>query len=336
MNDKLNFAMYWGASCGGCEIAVLEIKEKILDVAELVNIVFWPVAVDFKYKDVEAMPDGHIDLCLFNGGIRNSENAEIAQLLRRKSKVLCAFGACACWGGIPSLANVSDRNGVFRTVYLESPSTENPSGTLPRAVTTAKGGDLELPAFHNTLVPLGDVVNVDYFIPGCAPSGEQIWAVLEAVVTGQLPEPGSVVGALDKTCCDECERVRDEERKVKQFFRPHEIIPEPEKCLLEQGIICMGPATRGGCGEARCVQANMPCRGCYGPALGVADQGAKMLAAVASIIDSEDPEEVDRIIAQVADPMGTFYRFGLASSLLKRARMAEDQQASTEMEEAAG
>jgi len=333
MNGKLNFAMYWGASCGGCEIAVLEIREKILDLAQLINIVFWPVAVDFKYRDVEAMPDRHIDLCLFNGGIRNSENCEIAQLLRRKSKVLCAFGACACWGGIPSLANVSNRQGIFRTVYLQSPSTENAGGLLPQELTPTRAGDLELPAFYDTLVPLSEVVEVDYFIPGCAPAADRIWAVLEAVVTGQLPEPGSVVGALEKTLCDECKRVRDETKKVKQFFRPHQIIPEPEKCLLEQGIICMGPATRGGCG-ARCIEANMPCRGCYGPAPGVVDQGAKMLSAVASLIDSQDPEETDRIIAGIADPLGTFYRFGLSASLLQRARLRAGEQPT--LQEAAG
>ena len=94
-DEKGKLALYWAASCGGCEIAVLAINEKILDVAALFDIVFWPVAIDAKVHDVERMADGEIDVCLFNGGIRTSEQEYMAQLLRRKSKVLVAFGSCA-------------------------------------------------------------------------------------------------------------------------------------------------------------------------------------------------------------------------------------------------
>src|SRR5690606_30520985 len=101
--SKPTFAMYWAASCGGCEISVLNIGDRLLAVDEAFDVVFWPVAADFKYDDVRGYPDGYIDVCLFNGSIRNSENEEIAHLLRRKSKVLVAFGSCAMAGGIPAL-----------------------------------------------------------------------------------------------------------------------------------------------------------------------------------------------------------------------------------------
>ena len=100
-HGKPKFAMYWAASCGGCEIATLNIGDKILDVDANFEVVFWPVAADFKYQDVRAYPDGFIDLCLFNGSIRNSENEDIARLLRQKSKILVAFGACALPGRHP-------------------------------------------------------------------------------------------------------------------------------------------------------------------------------------------------------------------------------------------
>ncbi|NIN66436.1 MAG: oxidoreductase, partial [Anaerolineae bacterium] len=93
MADKLKLALYWTASCGGCDVAVLDINEKILDVVEVADIVFWPVALDTKYHDVEAMPDGAIDVCLFNGAIRSSEHEKMARLLRNKSKTLIAFGS---------------------------------------------------------------------------------------------------------------------------------------------------------------------------------------------------------------------------------------------------
>ena len=106
-NGKPKFAMYWAASCGGCEIAILNIHEKILDVDANFEVVFWPVAMDAKYKDVEAMEDGSILLTLFNGAIRNDENEHMAKLLRRKSKILVAFGSCANEGCMPALANLS-------------------------------------------------------------------------------------------------------------------------------------------------------------------------------------------------------------------------------------
>ena len=111
---KGKLALYWAASCGGCEIAVLAINEKILDVDALFDIVFWPVAVDAKVHDVEKMADGSIDVCLFNGGIRTSEQEYMARLLRKKSKVLVAFGSCATKGCIPGLANATNRRANLR------------------------------------------------------------------------------------------------------------------------------------------------------------------------------------------------------------------------------
>jgi F420-non-reducing hydrogenase small subunit len=125
-----------------------------------------------------------------------------------------------------------------------------------------------------------------------------------------------VLGASTRACCDECPLQRDV-KKIKRFVRPHEIVPDPDICLLEQGMVCMGPATRGGCG-AKCVKAGVPCRGCYGPLIGVRDQGAKMASAIGGVIDSNDPEEIASIVASIPDPVGTFYRFSLPSSTLRR------------------
>jgi len=315
--SKPKLALYWAASCGGCEIAVLDVEEKILDVAGFFDIVFWPCAMDFKYKDVEAMADGSIDLCLFNGAIRNSENEALAHLLRKKSKVLVAFGSCAMDGCIPGLANLSTREEIFQTVYHQTPSTLNPEAIRPLPRVAVPEGELDIPTFYESVRTLGQVIPVDYFIPGCPPQPPQILAVLSAIMQGaQLPPAGSVLGAGEKTCCEECGRTRNEKR-LKRFYRPWEIEPKVDECLLDQGIVCMGPATRSGCG-ALCVKANMPCRGCYGAAPNVADQGVKMVSAIASVIDAQDPAEINSILDQIADPAGTFYRFSLPNSILYR------------------
>jgi F420-non-reducing hydrogenase small subunit len=321
---KPKLAVYWAASCGGCDIAILDIEEKILAVADFFDVCFWPCATDFKYKDVEALEDKGITLTLFNGAIRNSENYELAELLRRKSVVLCAFGSCASEGCIPGLANLTTRAAIWDYVYLKSPSTVNPEGVFPQPKYKVPEGELTIPVMWNTVRTLPQVVEVDYIIPGCPPQSDQIGAVVGAVIdilqNGKpLPPKGTVLGATDKTCCDECPRKR-EVKKITKFIRPFEIVSDPEVCLLEQGMLCCGPATRSGCG-AKCVKAGVPCRGCYGNPVNVRDQGAKMISAIASVIDSTNPEEIAKIIAQIPDPVGTFYRFSLPDSMLRRAQI---------------
>lgn len=318
-DGKLKLGLYWAASCGGCDIAIVELREKLLDLDAAATILFWPCAMDFKYKDVEAMPDGHLDVCLFNGAIRSSENEEMAHLLRQKTKTLVAFGSCAHEGCIPGLANLFDRHSIFERVYSEVPSVDNPAHIQPRTATYVPEGKLELPTFWDTVKTLDQVTDVDYYVPGCPPQAPQTWAVIEAILGGNLPSKGSVVGATEKTVCDECPHNR-EEKRISRFYRPHEIIPDPGRCLFDQGIVCAGPATRGGCG-ALCPKVGMPCRGCYGPPPEIMDQGVALLSAVASVVDAETEEEAARIIADLVDPVGTFYRFGLPASLLHRAKL---------------
>ncbi len=318
--DKLKIAFYWAASCGGCEIAVLDINEKILDITTTADILFWPVALDIKYTDVEAFPDNHIDVCFFNGAIRNEEQHHLAELLRKKSKTLIAFGACAVHGGIPGLANLANKNQIFTTVYHNNPSTKNTKKTEPKTTQKVPEGTLTLPQFYDTVKTLDQIVTVDYFLPGCPPTPDMILTAFTAIVENKLPPKGSVLGPL-KSVCDEC-RFEKSEKKIQKIVRIIDLNTIEEKCLLEQGIICLGPATRGGC-DARCLNANMPCTGCGGPPPNALDQGAKMISALASILglegeEQKNNEQINELINQVVDVVGTFYKYTLPSSLLKR------------------
>jgi F420-non-reducing hydrogenase small subunit len=316
---KPKLALYWTASCGGCEIAQLQIGIKILKLAEFADIVFWPVAIDVKYKDVEAMQDKSIDVCLLNGAIRNSEQEHMARMLREKSKVLIAYGACACGGGIPGLANLYNREQIFKRAYLETPSTDNKEQILPQTSFNAPEGELTIPEFYDTVKNLHQTVDVDYFIPGCPPEEKTTWLALEALISGQLPPKGTVITGSSKAVCEECPRKKDV-KKVNKFYRTYELVPKADICLLEQGLLCAGIATRGGCG-APCPKANMPCTGCYGPVEGVIDQGAHFLNAVASIVDSQEPADIERILDNIPDPAGTFYRYSMPDSILRRAKI---------------
>jgi F420-non-reducing hydrogenase small subunit len=313
---KLQIAIYWGAGCGGCDVAVLDTNEFILDVAALADIRLWPIAVDGKYKDVENMADGELDLAIYNGAVRNSENEEIARLLRKKSKVLLAFGSCAHMGGIPGLANFLKKDDIFKTAYLNNPSIESRNLTVPQPITKIDAGELDIPSFYKRVYKLDQVVDVDYYMPGCPPAPHQVKAVLMAVATGKLPPKGSVVGASDRAVCDDCRRKKTE-KKISKFYRHWQIIQDFDICLLEQGIVCAGPATRSGCG-VRCPDTGLGCRGCYGPLPHVKDQGAKLLSAIASVVDSKDPDEIEKIISEIPDFTALAYRFGLPASILQR------------------
>ena len=321
--NKLKIAFYWAASCGGCEIAVLDINEKILDVVQIADIVFWPVAIDVKYKDVEAMPDKHIDICFFNGSIRNSEQEYMAKLLRQKSKTLVAFGSCAHEGCIPGLANLHDRKEIFYLVYVNEKSVVNPTAVVPQTITKVKEGTLEIPEFYDTVKTLAQTVDVDYYLPGCPPPVKLIANAVEAIAKNELPPKGSVLAPL-KAVCDECPRTR-ENKKISKIYRVHEKAPDPERCLLEQGILCMGPATRSGC-DAQCLNVDMPCTGCGGASPNMPELGAGMISALASILDYEGEEEkeqyseedVEKLMSQIKDPVGTFYMYSLPASIFRR------------------
>jgi F420-non-reducing hydrogenase small subunit len=306
-------AFYWCASCGGCEEAVVDLNDAILDVAAAVDIVLWPVALDFKKSDLEARPDRSIVASFVNGAVRSTEQEEMAHLIRRKSKYVIAFGSCAQLGGIPGLANLSNREKLFETVYGE---------VRPQTSSQSNGHTLSLPALFDTVRRLDEVVEVDYYIPGCPPTPALLAQAVEALLAGKLPEKGAVL-APDRALCDDCPRKESKPVKLEivEFKRPHQVLADPETCLLAQGLLCLGAATRAGCG-ARCIEGNMPCTGCFGPTSRVRDFGAKALSAVASLVASNDEAQIAAILAKIPDPVGTFYRYSLPASALQRRRMS--------------
>ena len=318
MPDKPKVGFYWCASCGGCEEAVVDLAEGVLDVVAAVDIIFWPCAMDFKKSDVEAMADKSIVVTFINGAIRNTEQEEMVHMLRKKSQVIIAFGSCAHMGGIPSLANEFAKEEILRFVYDEAPSMTNPGKTRPEMEHTIDGHTLTLPSMHNVVRTLDQVIEVDYYIPGCPPTPKLLSDAVTALLTGKLPPKGSIL-APENALCEECPKkeTKPDNLQFTEFKRLHLTQIDPDKCLLAQGIVCMGLATRGGCGSL-CINGNMPCSGCFGPTPHVIDQGAKILSALSSSVSAMDDEGIEKTLATIPDPVGTFYRYGLAGSMLRR------------------
>jgi len=315
--SKPKVGFYWCASCGGCEEAVVDLAEAVLDVVALVDIVFWPCAMDFKREDLEAMADGEMAACFLNGAIRSSEQREMAELCRQKSGLLVAFGSCSHTGGIPGLANLYTLESIFDSSYGDGVfSNVNPGNVRPQPRTEVPEGVAELPTLDREVKALNQFVPVDYYLPGCPPPVKLIVEAVTAIVKGELPPKGTVL-APDKALCNDCPRIdsKPDDPFIKEFKRPHEVLIDPEKCFLAQGLLCMGPATRCGCDHA-CIEGNMPCTGCLGPVSHVRDQGAAALSAIASLVASNDAREISGVMDRIPDPAGTFYRYGVPSSML--------------------
>lgn len=319
-------AMYWAASCGGCEISLANIHEAILEVDRQFDFVFCPCLLDTKKADIEALPDNDIAVTLFNGALRTDENREMAELLRRKSRLFIAFGSCAATGGIPALANHHGPDHLRRTVFLDGPGLDNPHGIVPTPVSWVAEGELHLPALLPRVLAVGEAVTVDYAMPGCPPEPERIVAVVRHLAAGlPLPPAGGLLGCTDRAVCDECPRGK-RNLPAATLHRPCATLPEPDWCLLEQGHPCTGSATRGGC-RALCPTVNMPCTGCYGPLDRSGDPGAAVLSTLAAAVRpvavaGRDERDIHRhlcdSLAAVPDPLGSFYRYSLAAAVTAR------------------
>ncbi|MCB0834782.1 MAG: oxidoreductase, partial [Bacteroidetes bacterium] len=164
---------------------------------------------------------------------------------------------------------------------------------------------------------LSQVIDIDYYIPGCAPTPKLLKNAVVALLEGKLPPRGSVL-APDVALCEECPRKNSKPTDIAydSFNRVHWTEMDPDKCFLAQGVVCMGPATRGGC-ESLCISGNMPCTGCFGGTSRNIDQGAKMISSICSAISAREDAGIDETLEGIPDPAGTFYRYGMAGSLLR-------------------
>jgi F420-non-reducing hydrogenase small subunit len=334
MAKKITIALKRGASCVGCDIAVLNFNEDLLTLLSVADIVFAPTILDVKYDDLRKMPDKSITIGLYHGAVRNSDNAELAKIMRAKCQILIAYGACAHLGGIPGLANCTTKQKILEQVYCRSVSTTNPQRVFPKEKSRdSHGHELTLPELYEEVKTLDEVVDVDYFVPACPPPPAINMKILKIVKDfvekgTPLPPKGTVI-ASERTLCDECLRKKSPKLKIGSFTRLHQVELDPEKCFLEQGILCLGPATRGGC-DAICTKVNMPCRGCMGPTAAVCEQGASMLSAIASLYGLTDKEtelteeQIIKLMSEIIDPLGYFYRYSLPKSELRR--VVEDKE----------
>lgn len=299
MADKAKIGTMWLGGCSGCHLSIADFHEALLDVMELADFEFSPVLMDTKYDEIP-----ELDVVIIEGGIRNDENRELAELLREKAKFVINYGTCAVYGGIPGLGNLNTPEELAQEAYINSPSTPNEEGIIPNE---------EVPHLESRVRPLNEVIDVDLSVPGCPPRSDVVAQAVLALLKGEPVELPST------NLCEVCPREKPPEGLAMDFIKRQFEIgkPEEELCLIPQGLICMGPATISICG-AECPTIAIQCRGCYGPTPKVQDQGAKMISAIASDYGVEQDKTVDpeEVADQLDDIVGTFYTYTLPAALV--------------------
>jgi F420-non-reducing hydrogenase small subunit len=286
----------WFSICGGCEVTILDIGEPLLDLLPKLQFVHMPVLMDHKLYgqtgEKQKMEIPESDVGIITGGIRNEENRELAKEMRAKCKTLIALGSCACFGGVPALANQFTTEDLYEKVYRGSKTTV--AGPTPKG---------EVPPLTDKVYALDEAIKVDVYIPGCPTAPEIVADALMSLLEGKpfaLPE---------RSVCDECPTKREKKADI-QLRRPLQaIVPMDQKlqdsrCFMELGYLCLGPVTKSGCGghekTPRCVKGFMPCRGCFGPIRKGANPMVEMMGAISSIgLDAKE----------IADRAATFQRY---------------------------
>jgi NAD-reducing hydrogenase small subunit len=168
---KLRVATTSLAGCFGCHMSFLDMDERLLGLLELVEFDRSPLT-DIKHC-------GPCDIGLIEGGVCNSENVHVLREFRANCKVLIAVGACAVNGGLPAQRNHIDLQDILTEVYQAGPVIDLNHAHIPN--------DPELPLPLDKVHPIHEVVRVDYFLPGCPPSGDAIWTFLTELINGRTP-----------------------------------------------------------------------------------------------------------------------------------------------------
>ena len=291
MSKKVTVATVWLQSCSGCHVALFDMHQEVVGLLKQLDIKYSPI------MDVKEVPE--VEMAVVEGSVANEDNEELLKVLRQRSKTLVALGTCACFGGIPGLRNLFDTEDVLDRGYVKTESTIH--GKIPHAP--------EIPALLPQVKALDQVVKVDAYIPGCPPLTSAIQEDMMELVKGRFPK------AKTRNLCEECNRkkekllIQSRDFLTDSVLSPHELDRiDPEKCFLEQGVLCMGPATREGC-DTRCIKGNMPCRGCMGPTPDALEQGSKIINALSAVLPTAG-------LMFQEDIVGVGYRYSLPKSIL--------------------
>ncbi len=290
-NNAVTVNIEWLSDCGGCHVAIVDLHEKILQVLQSVSIQRCPVLTDQK-----GYPPARVGLV--SGAIRTEHDRHAAEEMRKSCELIIAWGSCAVYGGIVGAGIVHSRREIFDTVY------GNNKTTLTHADPTSR-----VSPFEQSVLPLDRVIDVDLYLPGCPPHPAFVFDALIALVEGRTPK------ATKKTVCSRCTR-RMEKTDVDRIRSASEGIPDPEKCFLSQGYICMGSTTLDRC-LSPCPTNGVVCTGCAGATMQIlTEPNRDIRTEIAERMSRLTAIPRDAVVREIERTAKSHYSYTMATSMI--------------------
>lgn len=165
---KVRIGTAWLGGCSGCHMSLLDLDERLVDLAPLIDIVYGPLVDPKEYPE-------NVDVAIIEGAVIGDENIHLLKTMRARSKVLIALGDCAVTGNVPGMRNLVGREAALNRAYIDLPTAQP---QVPNEIVTK---------LVKQVHPLHRDVKVDIFVPGCPPSPDRIYFVLSELLAGRMP-----------------------------------------------------------------------------------------------------------------------------------------------------
>ncbi len=283
----------WLSTCGGCEVAIVDLHEKILDVLGAVRIQRCPVLTDIKdYPPA--------DVGLISGAVRTEHDRAAARHMRESCRLIVALGTCGVHGGIPAAGSLNTTEEILDTVYLHNPTT-----------TTCHAPTQMVDALSPRVTPLDEVIDVDLYLPGCPPHAAFIFDALLALVKGRPPK------AKQETICARCSR-QMVKTEVDRVLGHHDGVPDADRCFMSQGYVCLGSVTLDRC-AAPCPNNGVPCTGCAGPTMQIlTEPNRDIRTEIGRRMATLTKIPSDTVVRTIEHDAKTFYCYSMATRMVGR------------------
>lgn len=292
MSDKKTVSVEWLSGCSGCELGIVDLHEKLLEVLEEIELVRIPILMDTK-EYVKA------DVGLITGSIRTEHDVHSAKAMREACDAIIAFGTCPVYGGPHSSAYPHSTKELLGGSYVTNPSTT--TNFVPDQVPKLLEGNL----------PLDSVIDVDLYIPGCPPHAAYIFEGLMALVRGREPTFGH------RNVCFNCRRTMVK-TDVETIRRAYEGAYDPDICFLSQGCLCFGSVTLDRC-MAPCMKVGVPCFSCGGPSEPIILEPQKDVRSEVAIRMAHLTKiPAEAIVAVIEEQAKTHFAYAMASPVFRQ------------------
>ncbi len=292
MSGKARLSIEWLSGCSGCELGIVDLHEKLLEVLDEVELVRCPILMDTK----DYVP---AEIGLVTGSIRTDHDVHAAHAMRKACRTIVAFGTCPVYGGPQSAAYAHTTDELLDGSFRANPSTA--TTTVPTDVPQLLEGNR----------PLDSEIEVDLYIPGCPPHAAFIFDGLIGLLRGREPKLGR------HNVCFSCTRkmVRTD---VDRIRRAYDGAFDPQLCFLSQGCLCFGSVTLDRC-LAPCMEVGVPCFSCGGPSEAIILEPQKdVRTEIALRMSHLTAIPAETIVAEIERQAKTHFAYAMASPVFRQ------------------